>query len=132
MAARGDTYDVVLALVIIEHVADVSAFMEDLCRLTAPGGLLFVATMNRTAKAFLQAIVGAEYVLRWLPRGTHDWRKFVPPYDVMRLCERGGLAPADASGFSYGPLSKEWRCGKDLSVNYIVTARRAAASITNS
>jgi len=114
-------YDIVLALEVAEHVADPKAFLRLAAEAVAPGGMIIVATLNRTAKSYIQAIIGAEYVLRWLPRGTHDWHKFMRPYDVMAMLEQSGARIEDASGFGYNMLTKEWKRHKDLSVNYAVT-----------
>jgi 2-polyprenyl-6-hydroxyphenyl methylase/3-demethylubiquinone-9 3-methyltransferase len=115
---------VVLALEIVEHVANVEAFLQTSARLVAPGGLFVMATLNRTSKAFALAVVGAEYVLRWLPRGTHDWRKFVRPVEAARALRAAGLEVGDPIGVSYTPVLDRWRITGDASVNYMLTARR--------
>lgn len=125
LAAEGAQYDVVLALEIIEHVADVPAFMDAAARLLAPGGLLVMSTLNRTAKSFALAIVGAEYVLRWLPRGTHDWRKFLRPSELAAEFRRVGLELVDQKGMVMSPFTFEWRLdARDLEVNYLQTAKK--------
>src|SRR5262249_18507178 len=101
-------YDIVLALEVVEHVADVDLFLQSCGRLVKPCGLLFLSTLNRTAKAWALAIAGAEYVLRWLPRGTHDWRKFLKPSEVTRGLERGGVDVQEITGVIYSPLGRAW------------------------
>lgn len=126
MAEAGESFDIVLALEIIEHVADVPLFVSAISRLARPGGLVLVATMNRTWKAFAMAIVGAEYVLRWLPRGTHDWKKFLRPSEVAAEVRRNGLGTAEVRGMSYNPLEDRWSLSADTDVNYILTAAKPA------
>lgn len=122
---QGAQFDVVLALEIIEHVADVQAFIDSCCALVKPGGLLVMTTMNRTAKAYAMAIVGAEYILRWLPRGTHDWKKFVRPSEMAAGFERNGLRIADMTGMAFNPLSRTWSLkASDLDVNYLMVGAR--------
>ena len=121
----GRQYDLVLALEIVEHVADVDTFLGSLGRLVRPGGGLFLSTLNRTAKAFLLAIVGAEYLLRWLPRGTHDWQRFVKPSEMTRPLRRNGLKVQAISGLVYNPLADRWHLDeRDLDVNYILFATK--------
>jgi 2-polyprenyl-6-hydroxyphenyl methylase/3-demethylubiquinone-9 3-methyltransferase len=124
LAHAGKRFDVVLALEIIEHVTDRDAFLAALGRLVKPHGVLVGATLNRTAAAFTLAIVGAEYLLRWLPRGTHDWRRFVRPSEFAAGLRRAGLVTERLVGLSYDPLSGEWRRSDDLSVNYMLVATR--------
>ncbi|MBV9829893.1 MAG: bifunctional 2-polyprenyl-6-hydroxyphenol methylase/3-demethylubiquinol 3-O-methyltransferase UbiG [Alphaproteobacteria bacterium] len=121
-AAAGEQFDIVLALEIIEHVADRDAFLAGIARLVAPGGLFIGATLNRTPLAFATAIVGAEYILRWLPRGTHDWRQFVRPSEFALGLRRRGLRPLRLTGLSYDPLRAAWSLSQDLSVNYLIAA----------
>ncbi|MGV6871169.1 bifunctional 2-polyprenyl-6-hydroxyphenol methylase/3-demethylubiquinol 3-O-methyltransferase UbiG [Pseudochelatococcus sp. B33] len=125
VAARGEAFDIVLAMEVVEHVADVDAFVGASCAVVKPGGLLVMATLNRTLKSFALAIVGAEYILRWLPRGTHDWHKFVTPDELAAAITRHGLAVTDRAGVVYNPLRDEWRQAADLSVNYMLAAARA-------
>jgi 2-polyprenyl-6-hydroxyphenyl methylase/3-demethylubiquinone-9 3-methyltransferase len=126
LAEAGETFDVVLAMEVVEHVADFELFIEVSAALVKPGGLLFVATINRTMKSFALAIVGAEYILRWLPRGTHQWDKFVTPNELEIALARAGLAIIDETGVVYNPLADSWRLARDMDVNYMVTAERAA------
>ncbi len=118
----GGRFAVITALEVIEHVPDPARFVAMLADLLEPGGLLFLSTLNRTAAAFLTAKLGAEYVLRWLPRGTHDWRKFVRPAELGAMLRRAGLRVSDIAGMVMDPASGRWRTSRDLSVNYIVAA----------
>lgn len=124
LAAAGEKFDIILNMEVIEHVADVDAFMSACCSLLKPGGIMFVATLNRTAKSFALAIVGAEYVLRWLPRGTHNWQKFLKPSEVIRTIRSEGLTVTKMAGASYNPLEDRWRLSDDLSVNYLLCATK--------
>ncbi len=126
LAAAGERFDAVLCLEVVEHVADIDAFLAAVAALVRPGGALIAATLNRTPQAFLLAIVGAEYVLRWLPRGTHSWRKFVRPSELAAALRQGGLEIGDLSGVAYNPLTDSWRIGRDLAVNYMCFAARPA------
>lgn len=125
LAAAGESFDLVLNLEVVEHVADLAAFLDACAALVAPGGASVIATLNRTAKSYLLAIVGAEYLLRWLPRGTHDWRKFVRPSELAAHLRRAGLTVAEMTGVAYNPLSDAWRLSRDLEVNYMVFAVKA-------
>lgn len=122
LVAAGESFDVVLALEVVEHVADVPLFLHACRRLLRPGGCLVVATINRTAKSLLLAKIGAEYVLGWLPRGTHDWRRFLRPSEIAAHLRREGLTVRDVTGVTYAPLSNEWRLSADTDVNYMLTA----------
>ncbi len=124
LAAEGLQYDIVVALEIIEHVADVGAFVSALSKLLKPGGLLFVSTLNRTAKSYLMAILGAEYILRILPRGTHDWKKFLRPSEVQAELNRCGLSVLHQTGMVLDPLARKWKLHpRDLDVNYLMVAK---------
>ena len=125
LAETGESFDAVLALEIVEHVASLEAFVAAAARMTRPGGLLVVATLNRTLKAFGLAIVGAEYVLGWLPKGTHDWRKFVRPSELEAAMRASALTLAETVGVSYNPLLDRWSLGSDLDVNYLAVATKA-------
>ncbi len=120
LAAAGEKFDVVLNMEVVEHVADVPLYMKSCADLAKPGGLMFVATINRTPRAFALAIVGAEYVLRWLPRGTHEFRKFLTPEEIEALIARNGMRVIDKTGVVYNPLADEWRRSRDMGVNYMV------------
>ncbi len=120
LVAEGQHFPVVLALEVIEHVADIGAFLATLARLVEPGGLVFLSTLNRTRRAFLFAKLGAEYVLRLLPAGTHDWQRFVTPAELAAALGAAGLRLADSAGLI--PGLGGWRVGRDLAVNYIVCA----------
>lgn len=119
-------FDVVFNLEVVEHVANPDQFLTDCAKLLAPGGLMFLATLNRTPKAFALAIVGAEYVLRWLPRGTHEFEKFLKPQELTAPLTAAGLACDLPTGVSFNPISDSWRLSKDTSVNYMMVARRPA------
>jgi 2-polyprenyl-6-hydroxyphenyl methylase/3-demethylubiquinone-9 3-methyltransferase len=123
---RGERFDIVLAMEVVEHVADVPAFVAACCRAVKPGGLLVMATINRTLRAYALAIVGAEYVLGWLPRGTHQWEKFVTPDELAEAIEDGGLEVADRRGAVYNPLTDRWTLARDTAVNYMISAERPA------
>jgi 2-polyprenyl-6-hydroxyphenyl methylase / 3-demethylubiquinone-9 3-methyltransferase len=127
LVASDGGFDVVLAMEVVEHVADVSAFIAAAGTLLKPNGLMFVATINRTAKAFALAIVGAEYLLRWLPRGTHDYEKFVRPEEIEAAFAQAGLAVHDRSGVRFNPLTGAWSLSTDMDVNYMFVARRPPA-----
>jgi 2-polyprenyl-6-hydroxyphenyl methylase/3-demethylubiquinone-9 3-methyltransferase len=126
LAETGDNFDVVLAMEVVEHVADVGLFVDLAASLVKPGGLMFAATLNRTMKSFALAIVGAEYVLRWLPRGTHQWDKFVTPNELEIAIEQAGLTPTHETGVIYNLLADRWQLSKDMDVNYMVVAEKAA------
>lgn len=117
-------FDVVLNLEVVEHVADPQQFLIDCAALVKPGGLTIVATLNRTTKAFALAIVGAEYVLGWLPRGTHEFEKFLRPTEIEGALKQSGLVAEAAQGVSFNPLMNEWRLSSDDKVNYMIVARR--------
>ena len=118
LAAEGAKFQVVTALEIIEHVADPAAFLVSLRALLAPGGLLFLSTLNRTAKSYAVAKIGAEYILRLLPVGTHEWKKFITPVELGGLCRAAGLRLTDTAGLSYSPVQVGFKVSRDLSVNY--------------
>jgi len=115
-------YDVVLTMEVIEHVADPEAFLKTCASLVAPGGILFVATLNRTLKSHALTIVGAEYILNWVPRGTHDWSKFLSPRQIHQFLDGTPLQPEPAVGVTYNPLTDQWRLSNDTAVNYMVVA----------
>ena len=125
LADAGEKFDVVLNMEVVEHVSDVDFYIAKCAEMVKPGGIMFIATINRTLKALGLAIIGAEYVLRWLPRGTHDWEKFVTPAELSRAVTAAGLAVADTSGVVYDPLGDAWRKSRDTAVNYMIAAERA-------
>jgi 2-polyprenyl-6-hydroxyphenyl methylase/3-demethylubiquinone-9 3-methyltransferase len=126
LADGGERFDVVLAMEVVEHVADMSLFIKRCAEMVKPGGLMIAATLNRTLKSFALAIVGAEYVLRWLPRGTHRWDKFVTPNELEAALARHGLAVTDETGVIYNLIADRWQISTDMDVNYMVTAEKAA------
>jgi len=127
LAEAGEQYDVVLNMEVLEHVNDPAGFVRTCAALARPGGLMFCATLNRTLKSFLMAIVGAEYVLRWLPRGTHQWEKFITPEELEQWLKTAGMEVIDRTGVAYNPFTGSWnKAPDDMDVNYMLLARRAA------
>ena len=122
LVTAGEAFDAVLNMEVVEHVADVGLFIDSCAALIKPGGAMVAATLNRTAKSFALAIVGAEYVLRWLPRGTHDWRKFIKPSELGRHFRAAGLRIDDMTGVVYNPLTDKWALSRDMDVNYMLFA----------
>ena len=125
LADTGERFDIVLAMEVVEHVADMKLFVARCAEMVKPGGLMIAATINRTLKSFALAIVGAEYVLRWLPRGTHQWDKFVTPDELEIAMERAGLRSTDERGVIYNLLADRWELSTDTDVNYMVLAEKA-------
>jgi len=127
MAEAGEQFDVVLNMEVVEHVADPLAYLTACQTLLKPGGLHICSTINRNAKSFAMAIVGAEYVMRWLPKGTHEWNKFITPDELYSLIENAGLTPVDRKGFVFNPITWQWSLSpKDLSVNYVTASVKPA------
>jgi 2-polyprenyl-6-hydroxyphenyl methylase/3-demethylubiquinone-9 3-methyltransferase len=124
LASESQQFDVVLSLEIVEHVADVPLFLASCAALVRPGGVLVMATLNRTAKSFVFAIVGAEYIMRWLPRGTHQWEKFLRPSELTDGLENNGMSVCDITGVTYNPLGDDWQLSRDLSVNYMLYSEK--------
>ena len=124
LAEAGERFDIVLAMEVVEHVVDVPAFVATCAAMVKPGGLLVMATLNRTMKSFALAIVGAEYILRWLPRGTHQWDKFVRPQELEAAIEDAGLDVIGERGVIYNPLADRWQLSSDMDVNYMLAAAR--------
>jgi len=126
LAETGEVFDVVLAMEVVEHVADFNLFIEEAVALVKPGGLMFVATINRTMKSFALLIVGAEYILRWIPRGTHQWDKFITPDELEIAIERSGLSVIGETGVIYNLLADRFQLSTDMDANYMVVAESAA------
>ncbi len=125
LADESTRFDAVMNMEVVEHVADVDTFLTASANLVTPDGLMFLATLNRTAKSFAMAIVGAEYILRWLPRGTHDWKKFVKPSELAAALRPSGMTLTELTGVAFNPLKDEWKLVKrDLDVNYMAIAER--------
>ncbi len=125
LAEAGEQFDVVLAMEIVEHVADPQGFMDTCAGLLKPGGLLLCSTLNRNAKSYLVAIIGAEQVMRWLPRGTHEWHKFITPDELAALIGKAGLDAVDRKGMVFNPISWRWSLSdRDLSVNYVTASMK--------
>ncbi|MFP3920515.1 MAG: bifunctional 2-polyprenyl-6-hydroxyphenol methylase/3-demethylubiquinol 3-O-methyltransferase UbiG [Dichotomicrobium sp.] len=127
LAGEGAEYDAVTALEVVEHVPHVPSFIDVTASLLRPGGLMLLSTINRTAIAFALAILGAEYVLRWLPRGTHQWNRFVTPDELREALSASGVRVIDTRGVTYNPLMREWRLSDDTSVNYFMAAAKPGA-----
>lgn len=127
LAAAGERFDVVLNMEVVEHVSDPLAYLTACQTLLKPGGIMLCSTLNRNPKSFLMAIIGAEWVMRWLPKGTHDWAKFITPDELYDLIRRAGLSPLDRKGMVFNPVSWSWSLSpRDLSVNYVTTSRKSA------
>jgi len=124
LAAAAERFDVVLAMEVVEHVADVESFVATCASMVKPGGLMIAATLNRTMKSFALAIVGAEYILRWLPRGTHQWDKFVTPMELEEAIEHHGLQVIGERDVIYNPFADRWQLSSDMDVNYMLVAQR--------
>jgi 2-polyprenyl-6-hydroxyphenyl methylase / 3-demethylubiquinone-9 3-methyltransferase len=128
LAAEGEQFDVILNMEVIEHVADPAAFTATCCKMLKPGGLMFVATLNRTLKSFALGIVGAEYVLRWLPKGTHQWEKFIKPEELKSWLSDNGTEIKAETGVVYHPVANQWRRARTMDVNYMVVGQKAVTS----
>ena len=125
LAAAGEQFDVILNMEVIEHVADPVAFTRTCASMLKPGGLMFVATLNRTLKSFGLAIVGAEYVLGWLPKGTHQWEKFITPAELKGWLADNGLTVKEELGVTYSPFTRQWIVSRDMDVNFMLLAQKA-------
>jgi 2-polyprenyl-6-hydroxyphenyl methylase/3-demethylubiquinone-9 3-methyltransferase len=124
LVQEGACFDFVIAMEVVEHVADVGAFVSACAKLVSPGGLLIVATINRTLKSLALAKIGAEYVLRWLPAGTHDWNRFITPAELQRDIEQAGLEVENIQGVRFDPLRWDWQLARDTDVNFMIVACR--------
>ncbi|KPQ15371.1 MAG: bifunctional 2-polyprenyl-6-hydroxyphenyl methylase / 3-demethylubiquinone-9 3-methyltransferase Ubi [Rhodobacteraceae bacterium HLUCCO18] len=125
MAAAGERFDAVLNMEVVEHVADPQGYLTACQELLKPGGLMICSTINRNPKSYLMAIVGAEHVMRWLPKGTHEWSKFITPDELYDLIRKAGLTPVDRKGFLFNPVGWNWRLSdRDLSVNYVTASTK--------
>jgi 2-polyprenyl-6-hydroxyphenyl methylase/3-demethylubiquinone-9 3-methyltransferase len=128
LAEAGEQFDVVLNMEVVEHVADPLGYLTACCDLLKPDGLHLCSTINRNPKSFAMAIVGAEYVMRWLPKGTHEWNKFITPDELFALIEKAGMQPVDRKGYVFDFLRFTWSISdRDLSVNYVTAALKPAA-----
>jgi 2-polyprenyl-6-hydroxyphenyl methylase/3-demethylubiquinone-9 3-methyltransferase len=127
LAAAGERFDVVLNMEVVEHVADPQAYLTACQELLKPGGLMICSTLNRTSKSFLMAIIGAEWVMRWLPKGTHDWAKFITPDELYALIGKAGLRPVDRKGMVFNPVAWSWKLSdRDLGCNYVTASVKGA------
>ena len=128
LSETGETFDAVLNMEVIEHVADPSTYLSVCASLLRSGGLMVCSTINRNAMSYMLAIIGAEYIMRWLPKGTHDWSRFLTPDELLDLIRRAGLEPVDSKGFVFSPFSWSWSVSeRDLSVNYVTTSLKPEA-----
>ena len=128
LAEAGEQFDAILNMEVVEHVADPLAYLTACQRLLKPGGLMICSTLNRNPKSYMMAIIGAEHVMRWLPKGTHDWAKFITPDELFELLEKAGLDPVDRKGFVFNPLLWNWSISdRDLSVNYTTASVKAVS-----
>ena len=129
LAAGEAPFDAVLNMEVVEHVSDPLAYLTACHDLLRPGGIMICSTLNRNPKSYLMAIIGAEHVMRWLPKGTHDWAKFITPDELFDLLRRAGLSPEDRTGFVFNPVTWTWRLSeRDLSVNYVTASVRPATA----
>ncbi len=127
MAAAGEQFDIILNMEVVEHVADPQAYLTACQQLLKPGGLMICSTLNRNPKSFMMAIIGAEWVMRWLPKGTHDWQKFITPDELYTLLRTAGLTPVDRKGMVFNPVAWSWSLSsRDLSCNYVTASVKPA------
>ncbi len=128
LAADGEQFDAILNMEVIEHVADPQAYLDACHDLLKPNGLMICSTLNRNPKSYLMAIIGAEHIMRWLPKGTHEWDKFITPDELFELIKTANLTPVDRKGFVFNPLAWSWSISdKDLSVNYVTACTKPAS-----
>lgn len=129
LAEAGEAFDAVLNMEVVEHVADPQVYLDACAALVKPGGITITSTINRNPKSYMMAIVGAEYVMRWLPKGTHEWSKFITPDELFAILETAGLEPVDRKGFVFNPLGWSWSLSsRDLSVNYVTASVKPDAA----
>ncbi len=127
LVASGERFDAILNMEVVEHVADPLSYLTACRQLLKPGGLMTCSTLNRNSKSFVMAILGAEWVMRWLPRGTHDWNKFITPDELFALLRKAGLDPVDRTGFVFNPVRWSWSLSdSDLGCNYVTTSLKRA------
>ena len=127
LAEAGEVFDIVLNMEVVEHVADPQTYLNACHQLLRPGGLMVCSTLNRNPKSYVMAIIGAEYVMRWLPKGTHEWSKFITPEELYALLEKAGMTPVDKKGLVFNPITWSWGLSdRDLSVNYVTASVRPA------
>jgi 2-polyprenyl-6-hydroxyphenyl methylase/3-demethylubiquinone-9 3-methyltransferase len=127
MADAGEQFDVILNMEVVEHVADPLAYLSACKTLLKPGGMMVCSTINRNPKSFMMAIIGAEHIMRWLPKGTHEWNKFITPDELFELISNAGLSPVDRKGFVFNPITWGWSLSdRDLSVNYVTASVKPA------
>ena len=119
-----EKFDIILNLEVVEHVDNVNLYIKSCCKLLKKNGLMFTATLNRTFTSYIKAIIGAEYILRWLPIGTHDWNKFIKPEELEKKLKNAGFSTVDASGLEFNPIFKKWKRSENLSVNYIICSTK--------
>jgi 2-polyprenyl-6-hydroxyphenyl methylase / 3-demethylubiquinone-9 3-methyltransferase len=128
LAAAGERFDIVLNMEVVEHVADPLAYLTACQQLLKPGGLMICSTLNRNPKSFAMAIIGAEWVMRWLPKGTHDWKKFITPDELYELIRKAGLHPVDRKGMVFNPVAWRWGLSdRDLACNYVTASVKPAS-----
>jgi len=128
LAHQGETFDVILNMEVVEHVADPQDYLNACHALLRPGGLMICSTLNRNPKSFMMAIIGAEHIMRWLPKGTHDWSKFITPDELYGMLAKAGLDPVDRQGMVFNPVTWSWSLSaRDLSVNYVTSSLRPSA-----
>ena len=120
-----EKFDIILNLEIVEHVEDVNLYLESCYKLLKKGGIMFTATLNRTLTSYIKAIIGAEYLLRWLPVGTHDWNKFIKPEELEKILLRQKFITIDIKGLVFNPFTAKWKKSDDLNVNYIICSKKS-------
>ncbi|MEM8572494.1 MAG: bifunctional 2-polyprenyl-6-hydroxyphenol methylase/3-demethylubiquinol 3-O-methyltransferase UbiG [Pseudomonadota bacterium] len=128
LAANGERFDVILNMEVVEHVADPQSYLDTCAELLKPGGLMICSTLSRNPKSYVMAIIGAEYIMRWLPKGTHEWQKFITPDELFAMIEKAGLTPVDRKGMVFNPIRWSWFLSeRDLSVNYVTASVKPEA-----